>query len=129
MGLLGRTDAFGYHTEQLWLKRTKNSCKANKRHFNSGEEKEVRSRGNLFKIAGYVPVIGTIIGIARIIQSIQMIKEENKSGFGPNRYYVEFAAGNISRGVIEATSLGCLLIIPDLILTVARLAIEKFDKA
>lgn len=64
---------------------------------------------NFVKIVGYIPFFGTFAGILRINSALKATEEEL-----PNKF------NHIARGCIEMTSLGCLLLIHDLILTLWR---------
>ena len=61
---------------------------------------------NIVKALGYIPLIGTLIGLSRISRAAKATQEEL-----PNKF------NHIARGCIELFSLGFLLLIPDLILT------------
>lgn len=61
------------------------------------------------KILGYVPVIGSFIGIGRIVIAA---KEHDDD--------MRFTARQISRGLVETTSLGVVLLIADLAVTAFR---------
>ncbi|MBS4166813.1 hypothetical protein NEOC65_001910 [Neochlamydia sp. AcF65] len=61
---------------------------------------------NVIKALGYIPLIGTLIGLCRIAKAAKATKDE-----WPNKY------NHIVRGCVEFLSLGFLLLIPDLILT------------
>jgi hypothetical protein len=64
---------------------------------------------NIVKALGYIPLLGTLIGLGRISRSAKATQEEL-----PNKF------NHIVRGCIELCSLGFLLLIPDLILTSYR---------
>jgi hypothetical protein len=64
---------------------------------------------NVVKVLGYIPLIGTFLGLSRILEAALSTKEDL-----PNRY------NHIARGCVELLSLGFLLVIPDLILTGCR---------
>lgn len=64
---------------------------------------------NLVKVLGYIPLLGTLIGINRLARAVQADKNDL-----PNR------CNHIVRGCVELLSLGALLLIPDLILTCYR---------
>jgi|GEM_PF-6900045 len=66
-------------------------------------------------IFGYLPVIGTIIGIARIIMFTKIL-EENPDVAIRKRLCI----CHITRGCIELIACGLLLLIPDLIFTIGR---------
>jgi hypothetical protein len=61
---------------------------------------------NILKVVGYIPLIGTLLGIARILRAAKTTKDDL-----PNKF------NHIARGCVELLSLGFLLLIPDLILT------------
>lgn len=61
---------------------------------------------NIVKALGYIPLIGTLIGLSRISRAAKATKDEL-----PNKF------NHITRGCVELFSLGFLLSIPDLILT------------
>ena len=64
---------------------------------------------NVVKVLGYIPLIGSFIGLARILKARASSQDEM-----PNRYH------HIARGSVEFLSLGILLLIPDLIMTSYR---------
>ena len=64
---------------------------------------------NIAKIVGYVPVIGTLAGIIRLIQGI--VAEGNC----PTRVW------HIARGAIETLSLGIVWLPVDLIVTLVKM--------
>ncbi|MBS4169910.1 hypothetical protein [Neochlamydia sp. AcF95] len=64
---------------------------------------------NIIKALGYIPLIGTLIGLSRISMAAKTLKEEL-----PTKY------NHIGRGCVELLSLGFLLLIPDLVLTAYR---------
>jgi hypothetical protein len=64
---------------------------------------------NFVKFLGYIPLIGTFVGINRILAARKASRNEM-----PNKN------DHILRGGIEAFSVGILLLIPDLILTLIR---------
>ena len=68
---------------------------------------------NLAIFAGYIPLVGTITGIARMIIFNQARKEMNSA----NPEFKSFLKWNIARGGVEFSSFGILLLIPDLIVT------------
>lgn len=70
-----------------------------------------RVNRNIIKIVGYIPIIGTIVGLFRIAL---MQDTENKFHKLPN------VKNHMIRGCIEVCSLGILLLIPDLIITAYR---------
>jgi hypothetical protein len=70
------------------------------------EAKVVKRSMNIGKIIGYIPIIGTLSGIARLI-GVKMDREPLKAE----------RVKHIIRGSIESLSLGFLLIIPDLIIS------------
>lgn len=65
---------------------------------------------NITKAAGYIPGIGSLIGLIRIVSVATTISKKDM----PNKYH------HIARGFVEITSLGALLLVPDLILTSQR---------
>jgi hypothetical protein len=71
---------------------------------------------NMIKKVGYVPIVGCVVGIVRIF-----IIATNQDWMGPlpNKF------NHIVRGTIEFLSLGFLLIIPDLIITIHRRNVAK----
>lgn len=75
---------------------------------------------NLLKVAGYIPLIGTIVGIIRLVLTNINSKLPEKGGKPlANKYK------HITRGCIELTSCGFLLLIPDLIVTAHRALTKK----
>lgn len=64
---------------------------------------------NFITVMGYFPLIGTLVGISRILESSCASKENF-----PNKW------NHFARGCVESLSLGFLLVIPDLIVTAVR---------
>jgi hypothetical protein len=78
------------------------------------DEKGRATLYNILTVTGYVPVIGTIIGIARIVLG------STTKNMQPSDKIRQYSNAQICRGAIETLSLGFLFIIPDLIATIAR---------
>jgi hypothetical protein len=78
--------------------------------------KKMHRNINLMNGLGYIPIIGTIIGIARIFFFSQFIPK--------NKHYskneLAFSCLQVGRGCIEMFSLGAIFLIPDLIFTINR---------
>lgn len=70
---------------------------------------------NLTKALAYIPVVGTIIGIAHIIFYSQLISKGNYSDSERAFAYLQ-----VARGCFEALSIGVIFLIPDLIFTINR---------
>ena len=68
------------------------------------------------KIFGYLPVIGTFVGLARIATALK------------NHQDGKLTARHITRGLVECSSLGCILIIPDIVVSVFRSAKKDIEK-
>jgi hypothetical protein len=68
---------------------------------------------NLSMVMGYFPVVGTIVGIFRLIIT-------NNAAFMPH-VSPDFILSLQFRAIIELCSLGFLLIIPDLVITIGRI--------
>jgi hypothetical protein len=73
---------------------------------------------NVTNILGYVPIVGPWLGVARIGLSIYSYSL-NKSG-----KYTYFDLSQLSRGLIELTSINILLIIADIAATASRYSPE-----
>ncbi len=73
---------------------------------NTKAAKTAWKTANLMKRLGWIPLLGTLIGINRISRTVKATKQEL-----PNK------VNHIVRGIFELFSLGFLLLIPDLILT------------
>lgn len=73
---------------------------------------------SLANVLGYIPIIGTVVGIARIIfASLQLQKD------ALDEFEAAFYKTQIARGSIELISCGAIILPIDIILTVARLCI------
>lgn len=98
MSVVSYADAFGYHDSPL--------------RFQSGH---FFSRGegnpNQLKVLGYFPVVGTVIGIGQIASARRSMKEKCDCSF---------SWGVMTRGTIEALSLGIILFPVDLAVTLVR---------
>lgn len=100
------TDAFGYHFEE------------------DIETKKLSSAVNIASLVGYIPIIGTIMGICRIYLACDYLSDETSPGD------IELYKWQILRGVLELTSLGVLLCgIPDLVATIWRNMPEEDEQA
>jgi hypothetical protein len=116
--------AFGFETSRVHSKqgyiavmsRTRDSVGHINHNYTTSDQATVSdeqiikayTRTNRGKMIAYMPVIGTFIGIIRIVEAFT-----NKEAL-PNKF------SHMLRGSIEFFSLGFLLIIPDLILTNLR---------
>lgn len=69
---------------------------------------------NVYKLAGYIPIVGTIVGIMHLIK----IQNINSTVPLTNR------CSWITRSTVELLSLGFLLLIPDLLATLYRLCLS-----
>ena len=86
-----------------------------------------------YKPAQYIPVIGKIVGVARMVFAVYrlvvVVKKSKESivekQVGEDIY---FAAFQIARGAFETFGPGYLLAIPDLIVTVGRLIHSEIKK-
>ena len=72
----------------------------------SNAAKKAWKTSNVVKALGYIPLIGTLIGIDRISKAAKCNKDVL-----PNKF------NHIARGCVELFSLGFLLLLPDIILT------------
>lgn len=95
--IINRAPAFGFETKMLRAKSTESKIE-NYRY----------PLENLFKILGYVPVIGTGIGIMRCVHSRDADEKLHSK------------TNQTIRGIIEATSLGIVLLPFDLGVTAGR---------
>lgn len=77
---------------------------------------KMRRNINLMNGLGYIPVIGTIIGIARVIFFGKFIPEYRHYSGSEKK----FACFQVARGYVEMFSLGAVFLIPDLIITINR---------
>lgn len=123
--------------------------------WNDPETKRRVSQGirvyNIANVLGYLPIIGTIVGIAKLVglsyadkgfskfekklsDEIKVNPEMREIGekliFPVINDIKSFRKGFIVRAIIETASLGFLLLIPDLIVSIARIrSNEKTHKA
>lgn len=78
-----------------------------------GERKGMMQR-NVISIMGYIPIVGIISGIIRIVLSAQQMNKEKCDK--------AYHAVHITRGVFEILGLGSLYLIPDLLVTAGRIS-------
>ena len=71
---------------------------------------------NVANVIGYFPVIGTIVGLARIIFALYQIVSSETLDDEQKEYF----RAEIYRGAVEFLSLGIMFIVPDIIVTRAR---------
>lgn len=88
--------------------------------------KEEDRKNNIFHILGYLPIIGTISAIVRLVlfSNYYSNSRQDRNGVLQTRYFgllshLEFASF-IARFSIELFSFGFLLIIPDIFATAVR---------
>ncbi len=85
-----------------------------------GNDETMRSLLNGMNVAGWIPIVGTITGIARLIFAAIMYNNDmKKSGFIDPESQA-FYTTMILRGIVETLSLGFFFIITDLIFTIGR---------
>ena len=80
-------------------------------HFPQEDDGGTIHQNNISQTLAYIPIIGTIVGISRFMNTFQFAKI---FGFTPQRTI------KLMRESIEILSLGFLFIIPDLIVTIYR---------
>lgn len=71
---------------------------------------------NVANVVGYFPVIGTIVGLARMIFALYMIVSSETLDDQQKEYY----RAEIYRGAVEFLCLGVMFLVPDIIVTRAR---------
>lgn len=81
----------------------------------SKESKGYKDYMNQQNFEGYIPIFGTFAGLDRIRTHSNMLKQEDLTTSTKIVCY-----SHIVRGIIELTSCGILLLIPDLITTLIR---------
>ncbi len=114
-------DAFGFHTYDQWMDKKYSTEKNNVPDLDKvtfgkksgGGYANFRTYQIVYNGIGYLPMIGTIAGLVKIILLITMV---------PENYPLKNAF--IFRAFIETTSLGIFLLIPDLIMTYERNVLE-----
>lgn len=99
-------------------------------HFNGNQIQYQNARHkNITNIIGYIPIIGIIAGLYRMImnyhflQSAWPVLSVANAGNWPYDEFLSrksFHAAEFSRGVLEGVSLGFLFIVPDIIFTIGR---------
>ena len=101
------SDAFGFRTPYYYA---------------AEDGKKLQNPGafphNISNLLGYIPLIGTIIGIAKLRLSYRtaFLTESTESYLKAYRF----------RATVELFSIGCVFIIPDLLISVGRfLSIER----
>lgn len=76
---------------------------------------------NIFKIIGYVPVLGTIVGTGRLIDTLVSKVIACVKGHQPEVQHPKaYLAGRLTRGIIETFSLGIIFLPFDIIVTIVR---------
>ena len=110
-------ESFGFHTSnQLAVL----ISRADGNPLSKAKSKVKELNANLFKtivtIAAYIPLIGSIIGALKFRHLIPTKAEYDNCG----EFNKSLINGMKMRAWIECTSLGALLIIPDLFVTIAR---------
>lgn len=128
---LSYRDAYGYHSwnqfKQLFYPVLEDNARID--HLTPDSYNESIQSFNYIKsamqIAGYTPIIGTIVGISKLIflayhrhEIQQDAVRYSSDGYGDR--LISCIHGLTVRSAIEATSFGFLLIIPDLIFSFSR---------
>jgi hypothetical protein len=83
---------------------------------NSNTDESLKTKVTLMNIAGWIPGIGALVGAYRIYLGASIHKESNKASVS-----VPFVA----RGLAEILCLGPLLMLIDVVITLARLIIPN----
>ncbi len=122
-----KSDAFGFHTYNQFkgkLISISNSMDVNNPILQEAEKKfqKINLVKNLVTAAGYIPVVGTIAAIAKLVLINKAEKEMSKDSRGRRLKPLvqNYFTGQKIRSGIELTSLGFLLLIPDIIFTIGR---------
>jgi hypothetical protein len=100
------TNALGFFTAQQ-MARTLNVD-------DDKRTKTVALMTNIVRLVRYIPIIGTITAVA------ELIINRNNWGKYRDNFGESCTRATIARTVVEALSLGILLLIPDIIATAAR---------
>ena len=80
------------------------------------EEKNNLIVHNVANVLGYIPLIGTIVGLARMIFALYMVVTSESLDIEAKEYY----RAEIYRGAVEFLSLGIMFVVLDIIVTRAR---------
>jgi len=83
-------------------------------NYHAGYDSRWKSR-NITKGLAYIPIVGSLIGVLKFVGFVAAKPVPNKVSY-------------IARSTIEFLSLGFLLIIPDIIITIARKNDNKFNQ-
>lgn len=114
-------------------------------NYEKEDQRKIALLINVINFFSYIPVVSTIIGIARLVFASIVIYEERKKlaakqelkkrGFidqaeidninQDKRELRQFAAAMITRGVVETCSLGFVFIIVDIVFSIIRTTKEK----
>ncbi len=118
-----RSDAFGFHTCNQIKDKLEFIAKFTGNNNPMPLEKikklpKINLVKNLVTVAGYIPVVGTIAAIAKLVLISRLEKEMSED---PIKQVVQnYLTMQKIRSGIELTSLGFLLLIPDIIFTIER---------
>lgn len=107
MSELSVSDAFGFHF-QYQLKE------------NNSSDLAIRGVMNITNFLGYLPVLGTMVGIARIVFAAYMLGTVKSDGSEAADAFLSYCKIQILRGIIELTSYRVIFIIPDTVLSYDR---------
>jgi hypothetical protein len=103
-------NAFGFYTGETYRPMMEDPFElVGINQYRLADPKKYAAKHNIRKIIGYIPIIGTIIGMVSLILLSKETGDLNS-----------YRKGWAIRVIIETTSLGFLLLIPDLIVTYKR---------
>lgn len=84
----------------------------------AGPKQDYEKVITISNIIGWIPIIGTIVGVFRLYIGIIRYKHQNSSN--PNDAEMDTCKGLMARGIGEIFCLGLLLFLIDIIFTIGR---------
>lgn len=100
---LSTPPTFGFESDRVNANRSRDRLKGSRKIFS-----------NVFKVLGYCPIVGSVVGVGRLTDAIISGAHEDARSRKSN------LAGRVTRGVIETLSLGIIFLPVDLAITVYR---------
>lgn len=115
-------DAFGFYSAKR-IQAEDNQINPENPSWNPSHASSFALMRNVITIAGYVPLIGTIAGIANLTFSyFRLFKMEDRD----DPMEKQRNQGKFFRAVVQTLSIGAVLLIPDLIVTINLRSKGKF---
>ena len=116
------SSSLGFHSYETMQNGPYSGNSDQLKDFFGNPKKGIALLHNIKQIAGYIPVIGAIVGLTRMKKNIGISQTMSKLDEYDYRFSYKSVAFNVARGALETLGLGILYAPVDITATVVRFA-------